>query len=67
MSAPLVLHGSSGVTDDHIAQGITLGLSKINLSTRLNKVFTGAARTALVDGGIVDPRKYLAPAVRGQF
>jgi fructose-bisphosphate aldolase class II len=56
-----VLHGSSGVTDDNVAQGIKLGLSKINLSTQLNKVFTEAARSALADGKIVDPRKYLAP------
>ena len=62
VSVPLVLHGSSGVTDDNVAQGIQLGLSKINLSTQLNKVFTEAARAALVDGKIVDPRKYLEPA-----
>ncbi len=61
VSVPLVLHGSSGVTDDNVAQGIKFGLSKINLSTQLNKVFTEAARTALADGKIVDPRKYLAP------
>ena len=62
VSVPLVLHGSSGVTDDNVAQGIKLGLSKINLSTQLNKGFTEAARAALVDEKIVDPRKYLGPA-----
>ena len=61
VNLPLVLHGSSGVTDEYVAQGIKLGLSKINLSTQLNKVFTEAARTALSDEKIVDPRKYLAP------
>ncbi|MBI1257852.1 MAG: ketose-bisphosphate aldolase [Chloroflexi bacterium] len=62
VNVPLVLHGSSGVTDDNVAQGIKLGLSKVNLSTQLNKVFSEAVRSALVDEKIVDPRKYLGPA-----
>lgn len=63
VSVPLVLHGSSGVLDGEIAQGIHLGLCKINVATQLNKVFTLAARSKLEDdAGIVDPRKYLGPA-----
>lgn len=57
---PLVLHGSSGVNDEDIAQGIKRGLSKINIATQLNKAFTGAVRRVLdADGELVDPRKYL--------
>jgi fructose-bisphosphate aldolase class II len=60
---PLVLHGSSGVRDAEIAEGIRLGLCKINVATQLNKAFSNAARAALAqDSGIVDPRKYLDPA-----
>jgi fructose-bisphosphate aldolase, class II len=60
---PLVLHGSSGVTDAHIAEGIRRGLSKINVATQLNKVFMDAARSALAENpGVVDPRKVLGPA-----
>ncbi len=60
---PLVLHGSSGVTDDHIAEGIRLGLSKVNVATQLNKVFMDAARSALADNpSMVDPRRMLGPA-----
>lgn len=60
---PLVLHGSSGVTDAYIAEGIRLGLSKINVATQLNKVFMDAGRAALADHpGVVDPRKMLGPA-----
>lgn len=58
---PLVLHGSSGVNDQDIAQGIKLGLAKINIATQLNKAFSGAVRKVLsMDSQLVDPRKYLA-------
>ena len=59
---PLVLHGSSGVTDEHIAQGIALGLCKVNVATQLSQAFTSAVRARLVDAAEVDPRKYLGPA-----
>jgi fructose-bisphosphate aldolase class II len=60
VSAPLVLHGSSGVSDHDIKRGIAMGLCKINVATQLNQAFTGAIRDVLDrDGGLVDPRKYL--------
>ena len=60
---PLVLHGSSGVTDEHIAQGIALGLCKVNVATQLSQAFTSAVRSKLAaDAGEVDPRKYLSLA-----
>ena len=39
---PLVLHGSSGVADADIQSAIRSGMTKINVSTHLNKVLTGA-------------------------
>lgn len=58
---PLVLHGSSGVPDETIVAGIRAGLVKINVSTHLNKVFTGAIRAYLdANPTVVDSRKYLA-------
>lgn len=63
VSVPLVLHGSSGVLDDHISEGIRRGLCKINVATQLNGAFTRALRAYLADHPEdVDPRKYLAPA-----
>jgi fructose-bisphosphate aldolase class II len=57
---PLVLHGSSGVTDECIAEGIKLGLCKVNVATQLNQAFTRAARAKLTDDPReVDPRQYL--------
>ena len=68
VEVPLVLHGSSGVTDESIAQGIQLGLAKINIATQLNAAFSGAVRTALVaDEELVDPRKYLGPGREAQI
>jgi fructose-bisphosphate aldolase class II len=61
VSIPLVLHGSSGVSDHDIREGITMGLCKVNVATQLAQAFTGAIREVLKgDGGLVDPRKYLA-------
>lgn len=63
VSIPLVLHGSSGVPDDAIAAGVHAGLTKINVSTHLNKVFTAALRDHLAaNPSVVDPRKYLGAA-----
>ena len=62
---PLVLHGSSGVPDDIIGAGVRAGLTKINVSTHLNKVFTTALREQLAaDPAAVDPRTYLGVARR---
>jgi fructose-bisphosphate aldolase class II len=59
---PLVLHGSSGVADEHLVQAIASGMVKINVSTHLNKAFTAPVREALAGNpGLVDPRKYLGP------
>jgi len=61
VSVPLVLHGSSGVSDGDIKQGIAMGLCKINVATQLSQAFTGAVRDILSkDTELVDPRKYLA-------
>ncbi|MBI5668922.1 MAG: class II fructose-bisphosphate aldolase [Chloroflexi bacterium] len=63
VDTPLVLHGSSGVTDDCIRDGIRFGLCKINVATQLNKAFTGAVRDSLThDAANVDPRPYLDAA-----
>jgi fructose-bisphosphate aldolase, class II len=63
LPVPLVLHGSSGVADDVLAQAVRAGMAKINVSTHLNGYFTRAIRRVLdADAGLVDSRKYLAPA-----
>ena len=67
VATPLVLHGSSGVNNEDIAEGIKQGLAKINIATQLSKAFTGAVREVLAaDGELVDPRKYLGPGRAAQ-
>jgi ketose-bisphosphate aldolases len=59
---PLVLHGSSGVSDDGMRAAIRAGITKVNVSTHLNKLFTGAVREKLdASPELVDPRKWLQP------
>jgi fructose-bisphosphate aldolase class II len=63
VAVPLVLHGSSGVPDDGIAAAVRAGMSKVNIATHLQGVFTGAVRDRLAaDEALVDTRRYLGPA-----
>ncbi|MEI7030451.1 class II fructose-bisphosphate aldolase [Streptomyces pratensis] len=58
---PLVLHGSSGVSDDDLARAVASGITKVNIGTALNIALTGAVREHLAqDPRGVDPRRYLA-------
>lgn len=58
---PLVLHGSSGVADEEIQEGIRRGMTKINVSTHLNGFFTRAIREYLdANPDVTDSRKYVA-------
>ncbi|MFC4910947.1 class II fructose-bisphosphate aldolase [Actinomadura gamaensis] len=60
---PLVLHGSSGVPDETLTAAVERGMTKINIATQLNKVYTGELRRILdAHPSMVDPRKYAAPA-----
>jgi fructose-bisphosphate aldolase class II len=59
VSVPLVLHGSSGVPDEDLAAAVRAGMTKVNIATQLNKLFTGAVRLVLsAEPATVDPRKY---------
>nr|WP_256449187.1 class II fructose-bisphosphate aldolase [Paeniglutamicibacter quisquiliarum] len=61
LDVPLVLHGSSGVSDENIVAAIEAGMTKINVSTHLNGFFTRAIRQYLEENPeVVDSRKYLA-------
>jgi len=60
---PLVLHGSSGVSDAVIRDAIGAGIRKVNVGTALNLAFTTEVRRFLDDDTIAsDPRNYLAGA-----
>lgn len=63
VGVPLVLHGSSGVPDAGLVAAVRAGITKVNIATHLNSVFTAAVRSRLdQDPGLVDTRRYLGPA-----
>lgn len=58
---PLVLHGSSGLSDEELRGAVAAGMTKVNISTHLNGLFTRALRDVLDDRpDVVDPRKYVS-------
>lgn len=59
---PLVLHGSSGVPDDGLVAAVRAGMTKVNIATHLNQVFTRAMTERLESAPTVDTRKYLGAA-----
>jgi fructose-bisphosphate aldolase, class II len=59
---PLVLHGSSGVSDAGLSAAVQAGLVKINIGTQLNVAFTDAVRRGVSSAGSPDPRPYLRAA-----
>ena len=61
---PLVLHGSSGVSDERLQSAVAAGMTKINIATHLNVTMTAAVREALNDVTVVDPHTYLGSGRR---
>ena len=60
---PLVLHGSSGVSDENLKRAVQSGMRKVNIATHLNHVFTDEIREFLASNPeVVDPRKYMKKA-----
>jgi len=63
VDVPLVLHGSSGVSDADLREAIAGGMVKVNIGTALNRAFTTSVRASLAqDERATDPRPYLASA-----
>lgn len=47
VSVPLVLHGSPGVADSGLRTAVVSGMTKVNVSTHLNRIFTRTVRDGL--------------------
>lgn len=60
-NVPLVLHGGSGVPDEHIKKAIKLGINLIRINTELRLAFTNALKE-VIEGNEIVPYKYM-PAV----
>ena len=67
VAVPLVLHGSSGVSDAGISAAVRAGLVKINVGTQLNIAYSAAVRAGNTDPGRPDPRPYLDDARRSMI
>lgn len=64
VAAPIVLHGGSGVPDEAIRKSIELGVGKINVNTENQVAMTAAIKKVLEETpNVIDPRKYLNPAI----
>ena len=67
---PLVLHGGTGIPEDMIKKGISLGVAKINVNTECQLAFAEATRKYIEEGKDLqgkgfDPRKLLNPGFEG--
>ncbi len=62
VSAPLVLHGGSGVPEASVKRAISLGMAKVNFATELRAAATAAVRRVLADESVIDPKKYMGAA-----
>lgn len=61
VSIPLVLHGTSGVPDEDVAECIKLGICKVNYATDLRIAFTKGINQVLKENpDTIDPKKYNA-------
>jgi ketose-bisphosphate aldolase len=63
---PLVLHGSTGIDAEQLAQAAALGISKINVNTDIAMAASQAAREALA-GADGNRYEHVALAVRGRM
>jgi tagatose 1,6-diphosphate aldolase GatY/KbaY len=55
---PLVLHGSSGLSDDCVRDCVGRGIAKVNFATELRAAFTQAVRDYLAaNPAAIDPKK----------
>lgn len=59
---PLVLHGSSGVPDEGLVAAVRAGMTKVNIATHLNQVWTETMLARLESAPTVDTRTYLGAA-----
>lgn len=61
VTIPLVLHGTSGVPDEQVAECVRRGMCKVNYATDLRIAFTKGVKSILAETpDVFDPKKYNA-------
>ena len=64
VSAPLVLHGASGLGDDVLEDCIRAGISKINFATELRQAYTAGIKQGFQNNpDAFDPKIYMPEAI----
>lgn len=64
LEIPLVLHGTSGVPDDQVAEAIRNGICKVNYATELRQAYTkGFMEYMAANPNNFDPKKPAAPGM----
>lgn len=60
---PLVLHGASGISDEHLKKACGMHVGKVNVDTELRIAFEKAVQAYFTEShDSVDPRKIIGPA-----
>lgn len=60
---PLVIHGASGIADEHLKRAVAMSVCKVNVDTELRIAFEQAVKAYFDQShDSVDPRKILGPA-----
>ena len=63
VDVPLVLHGTSGVPDEQVAEAVKNGICKVNYATELRQAYTKGYMAFMAENpGVFDPKK---PAKQG--
>lgn len=64
LDIPLVLHGTSGVPNDQVAEAIANGVCKVNYATELRQVYTRGFMGYMAENpGCFDPKKPAKPGM----
>ena len=65
VNIPLVMHGTSGVSETDVRTAVRNGICKVNYATELREAFSSAVRQYLQEEPkTVDPKKYIGAAQR---
>jgi len=63
VSAPLVLHGGSGIPEEQIQKAVKKGICKINVATEIKNMFMKTLQNILAENEEIDLRKVFPPAI----